>query len=116
MLKKYKLGYLLKNFAKTKSRMKLRIIFTTSHQKNSKKKRTILTMLMISIHTHLHALAGLFSEIRRLKMSYEEVLRTKIECLHRVLSNLETYGCDEKAKAVVKGMIEGLEKALEVLA
>lgn len=49
-------------------------------------------------------------------MTFYDKVRSEIECLNRVLSNLETYGCDEKAKAVVKGMIEGLEKALEVLA
>lgn len=48
-------------------------------------------------------------------MSYEQILRTKIECLQRVLINLERYNCDEKSKAVVLGMIDGLEKALEIL-
>lgn len=42
-------------------------------------------------------------------MTFQEKIKSDIECLIRVLAKLKEYGADEKAIAVVSGMLDGAE-------
>lgn len=48
-------------------------------------------------------------------MTFKEKLQSDIEVYKRVLERLKEYNCDEKAIAVVSGMIDGCESVLEGL-
>ena len=48
-------------------------------------------------------------------MTFKEKVQSDLEVYKRVLEKLKYYGCDEKAIAIVSGMIEGCENVLEGL-
>lgn len=48
-------------------------------------------------------------------MTFKEKVQSDLEVYKRVLEKLKYYGCDEKAIAIVSGMIDGCENVLEGL-
>ena len=48
-------------------------------------------------------------------MSFKEKLQLELEAYKRVLEKLKEYDCDDKAIAIVSGMIDGCENVLEGL-
>ena len=48
-------------------------------------------------------------------MTFKERIQSELEAYKRVLEKLKEYGCEEKAIAIVSGMIYGCENILEGL-
>lgn len=48
-------------------------------------------------------------------MTFKEKVQSDLEVYKRVLEKLKEYNCDEKAIAVVSGMMDGCENVLEGL-
>ena len=48
-------------------------------------------------------------------ITFKEKVQSDLEVYNRVLEKLKAYDCDEKAIAVVSGMIDGCETVLEGL-
>lgn len=48
-------------------------------------------------------------------ITFKERVQSELEVYKRVLEKLKYYGCDEKAIAIVSGMIDGCKNVLEGL-
>lgn len=48
-------------------------------------------------------------------MTFKERVQSELEAYKRVLEKLKEYDCEDKAIAIVTGMIEGCENVLEGL-